>query len=260
MNTHPSDEMDFDLYALGALEGEELRSFEAHLATCPECERKLAEARGRVAMLALAAPTVAPSAAAKEKLMAKVRAESAPVIKRPVVPVRERGGLSRWWAAVLVPAAAALAIATIFLWQQNERLDQQLATLRDAADKQQVQLDTATKLADLLGSADTVTVSLAPQPGMPKGAAHVMYNMKMGMLMYDGQLESAPAGKSYQLWVVPTQGNPVSAGVFEPVPGQTDHWMMTMPAGMTPKAFAVTIEPTGGMPQPTGPKVLIGLA
>ena len=95
---------------------------------------------------------------------------------------------------------------------------------------------------------------------MPKGAAHVMYNMKTKTLMYDGQLEAAPAGKSYELWVVPANGAPISAGVFTPVPGQTDHWMMDMPEGLVPKAFAVTIEPAGGMPQPTGPKVLIGAA
>jgi anti-sigma-K factor RskA len=95
---------------------------------------------------------------------------------------------------------------------------------------------------------------------MPKGTAHVMYNMKMEMLIYDGQLEPAPEGKSYQLWVVPAQGNPISAGVFQPVAGQTDNLLMDMPQGVVPKAFAVTIEPAGGMPQPTGPKVLVGAA
>jgi anti-sigma-K factor RskA len=30
--------------------------------------------------------------------------------------------------------------------------------------------------------------------------------------------------------------------------------------GLVAKAFAVTLEPQGGMPQPTGPKVLVGVA
>lgn len=259
MNAHPTNESDFDLYALGALEGAELREFEGHVTGCGDCAQKLAQARGRVAMLALGAPQVAASAAAKSRLMAQVHADAAPARRVPE-PASERGRLSGWWATVLVPAAAALAIATFLLWQQNDRLDQQLAALRYAAAKQQAQVAEATKLADLIGSSDTVTVSLAQQPGMPKGAAHVMYNTKMGMLMYDGQLEAAPSGKSYQLWVVPAEGNPISAGVFQPVPGQMDHWMMAMPQGVVPKAFAVTIEPAGGMPQPTGPKVLVGAA
>ena len=79
---------------------------------------------------------------------------------------------------------------------------------------------------------------------MLRGGAHVMYNMKMKVLMYDGQLDAAPAGKSYQLWVVPMNGNPISAGVFNPTQGQMDHWMMDMPEGMVPKALReVTIEP-----------------
>ena len=32
-----------------------------------------------------------------------------------------------------------------------------------------------------------------------------------------------------------------------------------VPPGMVAKAFAVTLEPQGGMPQPTGPKVLVGV-
>jgi anti-sigma-K factor RskA len=260
MSAHPTNESDFDLYALGALEGAELREFEDHVAGCGDCAPKLAQARGRLAMLALVAPQVAPSAAAKSRLMARVDANAAAAAGSVRRSLPDPGRLSRWWATILMPAAAALAVATLVLWQQNDRLDQQLAALRNAASKQQAQVAEATKLADLMGSSGTVTVSLAQQPGMPKGTAHVIYNMKMGMLMYDGQLEAAPSGKSYQLWVVPAQGNPISAGVFQPVSGQMDHWMMEMPQGLVPKAFAVTLEPAGGMPQPTGPKVLVGAA
>jgi anti-sigma-K factor RskA len=256
---------DLDLYALGVMEGQERHDIEAHLAACPECTQALAQARGRVTLLAMSLPPEAPPAHVKTRLMAQIRQETAPAPQRNRSSTDERSavrgsGLPRWWSTILVPAFGALAVVTFVLWQQNERLDQQLAALHDAATKQQAQLDTATKLADLIGSSDTVTVNLAQQPGQPQGAAHVMYNMKMGMLMYDGQLDAAPAGKSYQLWVVPTQGNPISAGVFQPVPGQPDHWMMDMPKGLVPKAFAITLEPAGGMPQPTGPKVLVGVA
>ena len=109
-------------------------------------------------------------------------------------------------------------------------------------------------------SHDTVTVALAPQPGQPQGAAHVMYNTKMGMLMYEGEIAPAPTAKSYELWVIPTDGKPINAGVFNPITGRADHWMMKMPAGVEPKMFAVTLEPQGGMPQPTGPMVLVGHA
>jgi anti-sigma-K factor RskA len=259
MNEHPTQEEDFELYALGVMEGEERCEIQAHIAACPECAQRLAEAKGRVALLALAAPPVAPPANAKQRLMARVNMDAQKASYAGAATVAGRK-FSRWWAAVLVPAFAVLAIGTAVLWRQNELLDRQLALLRQTATEEQARLAESTKLVDLMGSKDTVTVALTEQPGMPKGAALVMYNMNMHKLMYDGELDAAPVGKSYQLWVVPIEGNPISAGVFQAVPGQTNHWMMDMPQGVVPKAFAVTLEPAGGMPQPTGPKVLIGAA
>jgi anti-sigma-K factor RskA len=256
MNAHPTREEDFDLYALGALEGEELREIQSHIAGCSQCATRLAEAKARVALFSLAAPQVQPSPSAKAGLMARVHAENRPAVGRESRATSAPP--TRWWQMVLAPAVAALAILAVVLWQQNSRLDKDLAKLHTSVTSQQAQLDEVGHIVALIGSTDTVTVNLAAQPGMPKGAAHVMYNMKMKMLMYDGQLDAAPAGKSYQLWVVPMSGSPISAGVFSPTPGQTDHWMMNVPEGVVPKAFAVTIEPSGGMPQPTGPKVLIG--
>ncbi len=75
MNGHPTREEDFDLYALGALEGDEKRAIESHVATCESCAQRLAEARGRIALLALAAPPAAPSSAVKARLMSRIRAE-----------------------------------------------------------------------------------------------------------------------------------------------------------------------------------------
>ena len=272
MSSHPIREEDFDLYALGALEGDEKLAIESHVASCAICTEKLAGARGRIALLALAAPQVAPSAAVKQRLMQQVRAhaetsaerseaarESQPASPRtPRESDRSAGFFGRWWVAVLLPAGAVLAVATILLWTENRQLDRELAALRTAAQQQQQQLQDARQVADMLESRDTVTVSLAQQPGMPVGAAHVMYNSKMGMLMYDGELAPAPAAKSYQLWLVPADGKPISAGVFNPVSGRTDHMMMKLPPGIAAKEFAVSLEPAGGMPQPTGPMVLVG--
>jgi anti-sigma factor RsiW len=77
MNGHPTRPEDFDLYALGVLEGEEKAAIESHVPTCAECANKLAEARGRIALLAFSAPRVEPSAAVRERLMRQVRASAA---------------------------------------------------------------------------------------------------------------------------------------------------------------------------------------
>ncbi len=263
MNNHPTREEDFDLYALGALEGDEKLAIESHISTCADCARKLAEAQGRISLLALSVPQSDPSPIVKERLMAQIHASpdrvAAPIgAPRSVQPATGGGFFGRWWAAVLIPVGAALAIATIVLWSQKIQLDHQLADMRVSIAKQQAQLDEARDLAALFEAKDTITIALAPQPGTPPTSAHVMYNAKMGMLMYDGNLDPIPADKSYQLWLVPMNGNPINAGVFNPVAGQSDHWMMKLPPGTLPKAFAITLEPAGGMPRPTGRMVLVG--
>ncbi|MGH9714498.1 MAG: anti-sigma factor domain-containing protein [Candidatus Acidiferrales bacterium] len=77
-------------------------------------------------------------------------------------------------------------------------------------------------------------------------------------MVYDGTLAAAPADKSYRLWLVPKSGNPISAGIFTSVAGDTSRLIAKMPPGIEPKAFAFTLEPAGGRPQPAGAMVLVG--
>src|SRR5580704_2254683 len=86
---------DFDLYALGALDGEEKQAFEAHLSACQACQKELAAAKQRVLRLGLAAPAVAPRPQVKSALMEKVKAERVAAGKQaaPVTPRKKRWGL-----------------------------------------------------------------------------------------------------------------------------------------------------------------------
>jgi anti-sigma-K factor RskA len=211
--------------------------------------------------LLFAAPRVDPPPRVKSELLARVRgekdAEARARTPRTELSPAGAGIWGRWWGAVLAPVGVALVIATVFLWSQNERLNRELADLHQTVVEQQKNLELEHHAEELLAANDTIVVPLAPMPGMPKDSmARVTYNEHMGMLMYDGNLAPAPAHMSYQLWLVPMKGDPINAGVFNPKPGQTEQWMMQLPSGVTPKAFAITIEPAGGMPHPTGPKVL----
>lgn len=157
MNAHPIREEDFDLYALGALDADEKLTIESHISACADCAHKLAEAQARISLLALAAPKADPSPAVKERLMAQVRAsrdsEATANAAAPRATAPASGGFfSRWWAAVLIPVGAALAIATIFLWTENVRLDRELAALHSAMLDEQQQLNAARKAADALAA------------------------------------------------------------------------------------------------------------
>jgi len=262
---HPTRAEDFDLYALGALDDAERLAFESHVGSCADCTEKLAAARGRMAILAFAATPVAPSPGVKESLMRQVIASAegpgGSVARVQPDPAGAGGVFARWWA-MLLPVAGAFALATILLWLHNEQLDRQLADLHNTIAQQKQELAETRHQADLIAARETLVIPLSAQKGAPEdhpeGHARVLYNAKEGMMTYDGWLPAAPADKSYQLWLVPTNGAPISAGVFNPQNGEMSHMMMKLPAGVTAKEFAVSLEPAGGMPHPTGPMILLG--
>ncbi|MGB0037229.1 MAG: anti-sigma factor [Candidatus Acidiferrales bacterium] len=260
MSGHPTRAEDFELFALGALEGEEKLAIESHLAGCSDCARKLAEARGRISLLAFAAPAAEPSPQVKERLLRRLHetSEDRSPSHPPAQPERAGGIFGKWWAAILVPAIAILAVVSYFQWTENAKLDAQLSRMRADVREQRKQLDEAREIVAMMEARGSVSVALKPMPGMPKGAVRVVYNSETGKLYYDGWVEPPPDDKSYQLWLVPMKGKPISAGVFNPVTGDSCAWMTNVPEGVTVKAVAVTMEPAGGELQPTGPEVLVG--
>ena len=69
-----------------------------------------------------------------------------------------------------------------------------------------------------------------------------------------------PADKVYQVWVVADAHPPISAGLLEPDRDGNAIAVSDTPEDIpTPKVLAVTLEPAGGVPQPTGDKILVGV-
>jgi len=257
---HPISDEDLELLALGVIMGEACMPIRTHVAVCEECSRRLAAARGRVAMLALASPEEAAPAAARVKLLDRIRAENVAPGERAVPG---RGGVSavapRWWNNIWAPAAAVLAIATILLWITDRRIDDQLHDLQQQVTTYQSQTQRMQELASMLAANDTKTAALAPTAKITKGWGRIKYNSRMGMVCYTGDLPAPPPTKEYQMWIVPEMGSPISAGTFLPASFNDGHMCMAkMPEGVSCKSFAVTVEPMGGMPHPTGPMVLAG--
>jgi anti-sigma-K factor RskA len=250
METHANPD-DLDLYALGALDGEEKQTLQAHLRDCPACAQKLAAARQRSALLGLSAPPVSPRAQVKSALMEKVK-----VMKhqgsQPLPSKTRKIRLSLGFGL----ATALLAFVTFELARQDLERGKQIKQLQAQLSQDSAALQA---MGQVTGAPDSAEITLMQQPGGPHGQAHVVYNARLGMGVYSGLIAPAPPGKSYQLWLVPASGAPVSAGLVD---ANQDNGavVMHLTPGTVAKAFAVTLEPQGGMPQPTGPKVLVGAA
>lgn len=212
--------MDHELvaaYALDALEGDEQRAFEAHLAGCERCRTELASLREATAALGVAAAGPAPPRALRGRILDAARAERA-----VVVPLRRRDWPVR--AALAVAAAAAVVLA---LWSVSLRND--LDASRDALE---VLADPAARSVPLEGARGRLVVAA-------DGTAALVV----------GGLDAPPAGQTYELWVI-AGGPPRRAGEFEPEGARTVVGVEEpVPPGAT---VAVTLERDGGVDAPTG--------
>jgi anti-sigma-K factor RskA len=259
MEPHANPE-NLDLYALGALDGEDEQTLEAHVHACPHCQQQLAAARQRMALIGLTAAPTAPRPLVKSALMDRVRAEkragtqSSATQTAPSQIRRKRWGLR--FSLGFGLAAVVLAFAAYEFAKQDLARGKQLQQLQA-----QLSQDTAVlqAMSQVTSAPDSTQIALLQQPGGPPGQAHMLYNARMGLGVYSGQIAPAPSGKSYQLWLVPPSGAPVDAGLVS-ANQQNGAVVVRLTPGLAPKAFAVTLEPFGGKPQPTGPMVLVGAA
>src|SRR5207253_2949543 len=145
-------------------------------------------------------------------------------------------------------------------------LEQQLRELSsraDASDRQLAAARGATAEAQtyvvVLGASDLLRVDLAGQPVAPQARARAFWSRSSGLIFTASSLPPLPAGRTYQLWMVTPQA-PVSAGLLSPGTRGEAHALLATPPGVTSAAaIAVTIEPEGGVPSPTGEKYLVGL-
>ena len=89
------------------------------------------------------------------------------------------------------------------------------------------------------------------------GAAVWLPNDQRGLVVLEN-LPAIPASQNYQLWLVdPSAPAPVSAGVFTSEASGPARHVFTTPGNLrTSERFAVSIEPKGGVPRPTGKFVL----
>ena len=104
------------------------------------------------------------------------------------------------------------------------------------------------ELAALLAAPDAVTVDLE---GDVDGTLRVVYSAAEDRAVVVGEgLDEPGDDRTYQLWTIAGE-QPTSAGVFDP--GGADEFDESVePPSGSPDAWAVTIEPEGGSPAPTG--------
>jgi anti-sigma-K factor RskA len=254
MSVHEQFADDLSLYAMGALQGEERLSVEKHLKDCPDCRQELVRLQGDLALLAFSAGGPRPPARSRERLTATIAREP----RRTAVRLMER---KRWWIALQWAAAAATVTVILLLLRQNTDLRQNIASLDANSRGQREQLLQAKELIATLTSADAVhfTLVAAKTPPQPQGKA--IYLRSTGTLVFlASNLPELPPQKTYELWLIPTSGAPMPAGLFRPdTHGSATVIKPPLPMGVEAKTFAITVEPESGSAAPTSTPIMVGI-
>jgi anti-sigma-K factor RskA len=204
-------------YVLGLLRGAARRRFERLAMGSRSLTAAVTAWEGRFAAWALRLEPVEPPGYLEWRLLGRVRAESRARGERPH---------NRFWRTWAVAATVVLAIVVVTqrLTPPAEVKPAEFALMSDAK-------GTPLWLISVHPEANRVDMkALMPNP--------------------------APAGKSYELWMIPDGGKPVPMGLMNGS-GLASETVSSALLGRLAqaKALAISLEPQGGSPtgQPTGP-------
>ena len=223
-------------YALDALSPEEREVFEAHLAQCSECTEEVLGMQRTAAELSYTTAVTPPPQLRADILQQVSQVRPLPPLVDTVVELR-RAKLSRSVWQGLAAACLVLAIAAGG-WGYAQHRDAR----RNTAAAPQIQV-----LNSMLAQPDVkaVTTSFA------HGSGTVIYAKDEHKVVLIGRdLPRLPAGKTYQLWMLPATGKAVSAGVFQiDSAGNVAYQTNGDLTGFV--KMGVSVEPAGGSAQPT---------
>lgn len=254
MTVHEQFAEDLALHAMGALETEERANLERHLATCAACKLELEQLRADGALLALSVSGPKPPQRMRQRLLDAVAKE--PRVPRAVQSAPRHS----WWGVLGWAATAAVLVFAASLWKENLALKQTLASASQQAAQSIRELEDLRRVAAPIfePEAQRVTLVSARTPPQPQGKAFYL-RRRNGLIFLANNMPSLPSQKAYELWLIPTSGAPIPAGVFKPdARGSATVVNPPLPAGAEAKAFAITVENEAGSSTPTLPIVMMG--
>jgi anti-sigma-K factor RskA len=232
----------YELFALGLAGDPERSEIHTHLDRhCAACAGGVRQAMGLVAALGATAPAAAPPARLRRRLLASVG-----------VPERHYGWPVAWAAAALL----CLSAAVYFSGRERQYAEESLRLRRQLGDRT-TELGRLREAFAILSAPGTTDVAFGQgQPAPPTG--RVFVNPSRGVMMVASHLPPAPAGRIYEMWVIPKGGAPRPAGLFQSSNGDAVVHIEPGPVDIAAtSAIAVTLENETGAAQPTSRPLIV---
>ena len=227
-------------YALGCLEDEDAGIVSEHLASCDTCIVRLSAYQHTVDLLSFGAPKVNPPEMLKKKLIGKIQPKRLTDIKiqQPAKHLVWRDFWRKFspvWAVASLAIIAALAISNL------------------------VQFQTAGKLGGEEVVQEMIILKMKGTTKAPHadGTLVIGHNRLRGVLVAS-DLPVPDKDYQYQLWLI-ENGNRTNGGIFSVTPNGYAVVEVASPVSFLDfQSFAVTLEPAGGSPAPTGDQFMVG--
>ncbi len=266
-------------WVLGSIDEADRLELEGHLAGgCELCDREISSLEeGRRRLAASAAPA-APAPSVRAATLARVRAAMAEDARagddrvtemrrpglgreprRPAMRTKSTGG---WLRFGLAAASVVLVIGVLVLWNSRERLRQDLARERSALTDLKRTLENERSWTRILASKDARAVEFSATPNAAAALrARGIWDpsSRRALLVFD--LPATPPDRDYQLWGLHPSG-PASLGLVRA--DSSGRSVIRLEDAGDPgslQAFAVSLEPRGGSPNPkapSGPVIMVG--
>jgi len=265
---HEDLRSDCGLYAVGALRGSDRTRLEEHLRTCDECRASVRDFGIVAGSLPYAVPLVDPPRDLRERVVAAASRARSPRLRAPAAllgePIQHRSRrdlmLLGAWAAAAASLLVAVAVSVRAANLQNrlrdteQRLSEAVARLTDSDQRLQASLREITTVRQrltVLTAGDTVELRLAGQAPARAASARAFLSRSRGVLFTATNLPAIAPDQTYQVWYL-TRGAPLSAGLIKPEADGSAVATFNVPSTTALVGIAVSLEPAGGVPSPTG--------
>lgn len=218
---------EYGAYSLGVAEDPERSEIAAHLQrNCLACTAGVRSSLATTVAMSGAVKPVDPPKRLRKRIMAMVSPE--------------RNGFFVWLPWIVSAVLALVVVSVALPGRLRKSAPATVSTAR------------FNEILSILN--DPVTRDVAF--GDPAARGRFFVNPTSGIVFIAAHLPQLSAGRTFEMWVIPTGGNPIPAGVFDALADSTAVHIRRGPVASA-AALAISVEPTGGSPQPTTTPIIV---